>query len=59
MLAFPAGTDIQPGDQLTNQPTGIIYLITTVAPHVIGDSEAYIEAHYETEEQRAQRFLAE
>jgi hypothetical protein len=59
MLVFPAGTDIQSGDQLTTQPTGTIYIITTVAPHLINDSAAYIDAHYETEEQRAQRFLSE
>ena len=59
LIAFPAGTNIQSGDRLTTQPTGVAYIITTVAPHLINDSEAYIEARYETEEQRAQRFLSE
>lgn len=59
LIAFPAGTDIQSGDQLTTQPTGTVYIITTVAPHAINGSDAYIEAQYETEEQRAKRFLSE
>jgi hypothetical protein len=59
LIAFPAGTDIHSGDQLTTQPTGVVYIITTVAPHLINQSDAYIEARYETEEQRAKRFLAE
>jgi hypothetical protein len=59
LIAFPAGTDIQSGDQLANQPTGVIYIITTVAPHLINESAAYIEAQYETEAQRAKRFLSE
>jgi hypothetical protein len=59
LIAFPAGSDIRSGDQLTTQPTGVIYIITTVTPHMINGSDAYIEARYETEEQRAKRFLAE
>lgn len=59
MFAFPAGTDIQSGDQLTNQPTGTVYIVTTVTPHLISDSAAYTKAQYETEEQRAKRFLSE
>src|SRR4051812_2184763 len=59
LIAFPAGTDIQSGDQLATQPTGVVSVITTVTPHVIHQSDAYIEARYETEEQRAQRFLSE
>lgn len=58
-VSFPSEADVRPGDALTSVASREQFIVATVQPHVTGDVITYVEARYETTDQRVRRLAAE